>query len=122
MTIKRKLHIKVYITWYHGVNHGTTSLRNHDAMVFRKYIDVTCLGVARVEGDTLTLQDYIDVLYNHKYIEKPNRGFHFNKTSGGLSYTETEKLALNPIFNKFLVQSDNITCKPLVDPNSKELL
>ena len=79
-------------------------------------------GVSRVEGEQLELQDYIDVLYNYKYIEKPNRGFHFNKSSGGLSYTETNKLALNPIFCKFLVQPDSITCKPLVNPDTDELL
>ena len=103
---------------------GTPTFQNLLYMLLPCYHGTTLIfsGVSRVEGNKLTLQDYITVLYNHIYIEKTNRGFQFNKKSGGLSYIETKKLALNPTFCKFLVQADSITCKPLIHPDTKKLL
>ena len=91
-TIRAKPHIKVYYNYY-----------------FIIYIG---LGVCYSESRKLKLKHYLDCLFEGKSFQAVNRGFKTNKHHQ-MMYYEQPKEGLNPVFMKFDLEDDLITCKPL---------
>ena len=89
---KQKQHLKVQLFLFTSYN-------------FKK-------GVCHAEGRRLTLEHYLACLYEGKSFIAVNRGFKANKNRQ-MMYYELPKQGLNPIFLKFELEDDLITCKPL---------
>ena len=69
-------------------------------------------GVCHTEGKRLRLEHYLNCLYKNENFQVINRGFRTNKDKQ-MIYYELPKQGLNPIFLKFEIEDDLITCKPL---------
>ena len=69
-------------------------------------------GVPNAEAGKLSSEAFVDCLYNNTEVNVINRSFKKNKQQQ-LQYVETSKRGLNPIFKKFRVQEDKISCLPL---------
>ena len=69
-------------------------------------------GVPHVEAKKLTIDDFEECLYKGVVPNVVARELRKNNKQQ-IVYTETSKKGLNPIFRKFRVQSDNISCLPL---------
>ena len=69
-------------------------------------------GVSNAEAGKLSNETYVDCLYNNTEVNVMSRTFQKNKQQQ-LQYVETSKRGLNPIFKKFRVQEDKISCLPL---------
>ena len=70
------------------------------------------VGVCHAESKRLKLEHYLACLYDGKSFKAINRGFKVNKNRQ-MMYYELPKEGLNPIFLKFDLDEDLITCKPL---------
>ena len=69
-------------------------------------------GVPHVEAQKLTIREFESCLYDGIIPNVIARELRKNKKQQ-ITYSETSKRALNPIFKKFRVQSDKISCLPL---------
>ena len=69
-------------------------------------------GVSHVEAEKLTIDDFTSCLYDGVIPNVVARELRKNKKQQ-IIYNETSKKGLNPIFKKFRVQSDKISCLPL---------
>ena len=69
-------------------------------------------GVSYVEAKKLTIDHFRSCLYDGVIPNVIARELRKNKKQQ-IIYNETPKKALNPIFKKFRVQSDKISCLPL---------
>ena len=69
-------------------------------------------GVSHVEAEKLTIDDFTSCLYDGVIPNVVARELRKNKKQQ-IIYNETSKKGLNPIFKKFRVQSDKISCSPL---------
>ena len=69
-------------------------------------------GIPHAEAKKLTLDNYIDCLYNDVEVKVISRELRRNKQQQMIYYT-TQKRGLNSIFKKFRVQEDKISCLPL---------
>lgn len=69
-------------------------------------------GVCYAESKRLTLEDYLNSLFEGTSFQAVNRGFKVNKDHQ-MMYYEQVKEGLNPVFIKFDLEDDLITCKPL---------
>lgn len=71
-----------------------------------------CLGVCYSESRKLKLKHYLDSLFEGRSFQAVNRGFKTNKHHQ-MMYYEQAKEGLNPVFIKFDLDDDLITCRPL---------
>ena len=69
-------------------------------------------GVSHVEAKKLTIDDFTSCLYDGVIPNVVARELRKNKKQQ-IIYNETFKKGLNPIFKKFRVQPDKISCLPL---------
>lgn len=69
-------------------------------------------GVCYTESKRLHLENYLSSLFNGTSFHAVNRGFKRNKENK-MKYYEQMKEGLNPVFLKFDLEDDLITCKPL---------
>ena len=69
-------------------------------------------GVHHAEARNFKSETYADCLYNESKVTVIARELRRNKHQQ-MIYSETNKLGLNPIFKKFRVQDDKISCLPL---------
>ena len=69
-------------------------------------------GVCHVEAKKITIDDFTRCLYDDVIPAVISRELRKNKNEQ-MIYYENEKKGLNPIFKKFRVQSDRISCLPL---------
>ena len=69
-------------------------------------------GVPYVEAQKLTIEHFTSCLYDGVIPKVISRELRKNKKQQ-IIYTETNKAGLNPVFKKFRVQPDKITCLPL---------
>ena len=69
-------------------------------------------GVSHVEACKLGVDVFVDCLYNDTEVHVTSRELRRNKNQQ-MIYNETPKRGLNPIFKKFRVQDDRISCLPL---------
>ena len=69
-------------------------------------------GVPNVEARKLQLDEFVECLYNNTEVHVISRELRRNKNQQ-MIYKETSKRGLNPIFKKFRVQDDRISCLPL---------
>ena len=69
-------------------------------------------GVCHTESERLRLEHYLACLYKNESFIVTNRGFKCNRERQ-MIYYEMPKEGLNPIFLKFRLEPDLITCKPL---------
>ena len=69
-------------------------------------------GVSAVGARTIGLESFINCLYHGQEIRFISRELRKN-TNHQMIYYENQKVALNPVFKKFRVQTDKITCLPL---------
>ena len=65
-------------------------------------------GIPHAEAKKLTLDNYIDCLYNDVEVKVISRELRRNKQQQMIYYT-TQKRGLNSIFKKFRVQEDKIS-------------
>ena len=68
--------------------------------------------MCHADSRRLTLSNYIDSLFEGKSWTASNRGFKKNKANQ-MCYYEQSKEGLNPVFLKFDLDEDLISCKPL---------
>ena len=85
---------------YHAVNTAT------------KETKAGLKGVSHVEAKNITSADFEECLYKGVIPTVISRELRKNKNQQ-MIYSETNKAGLNPIFKKFRVQSDKISCLPL---------
>ena len=85
---------------YHAVNTDT------------KNVKAGLKGVSHVEAKNITVDDFEECLYKGVVPTVISRELRKNKKQQ-MIYSETNKQGLNPIFKKFRVQSDKISCLPL---------
>ena len=85
---------------YHAINTAT------------KEIKAGLKGVKGAEAKNITLDDFLKCLYDDVVPMVVSRDLRKNKNQQ-IEYYENEKRWLNPVFKKFRVQSDRITCLPL---------
>ena len=69
-------------------------------------------GVSHVEADKLTIDDFTSCLYDGIVPNAMARELRKNNKQQ-MILSETSKKALNPVFKKFRVQPDKISCLPL---------
>lgn len=69
-------------------------------------------GVSPVSARDIGLASFINCLYHREEVKVISRELRKNKHQQ-MIYYETSKNALNPIFKKFRVQDDRISCLPL---------
>ena len=69
-------------------------------------------GVSVVAARDIGLEAFINCLYHGQQIRVISRELRKNQHQQ-MIYYETSKNALNPIFKKFRVQTDHISCLPL---------
>ena len=69
-------------------------------------------GVSTVGARDIGLESFINCLYHDQDVRVISRELRKNKNQQ-MIYYETKKNALNPIFKKFRVQTDKISCLPL---------
>ena len=69
-------------------------------------------GVSHVEAKKLTIDHFVKCLYDDVIPAVISRELRKNKNEQ-MIYYETKKKGLNPVFKKFRVQSDRISCLPL---------
>ena len=69
-------------------------------------------GVSTVGARDIGLESFINCLYHDQDVRVISRELRKNKHQQ-MIYYETKKNALNPIFKKFRVQTDKISCLPL---------
>ena len=69
-------------------------------------------GVSPVSAKEIGLESFINCLYHCEEIRVISRELRKNQHQQ-MIYYETTKNALNPIFKKFRVQEDHISCLPL---------
>ena len=69
-------------------------------------------GVPHAEAKKLSNDVYVNCLYNESQVTVIARELRRNKHQQ-MIYSENYKLGLNPIFKKFRVQDDKISCLPL---------
>ena len=69
-------------------------------------------GVHHSEAKKLTNDIYASCLYENRVVNVISRELRRNEKQQ-MIYSETNKLGLNPIFKKFRVQDDKISCLPL---------
>ena len=69
-------------------------------------------GVSYVEAQKLIIESHRSCLYDDIIPKIISRELRKNKKQQ-IVYTETLKKGLNPVFKKFRVQSDRISCLPL---------
>ena len=69
-------------------------------------------GVPYVEAQKFTIDHFASCLYDDVIPKVISRELRKNKKQQ-IIYSETSKRALNPVFKKFRVQSDKISCLPL---------
>ena len=69
-------------------------------------------GVCHAEGKRLTLDHFVNSLNNGSEFLTTLRGFKQNSRNQ-MKYYEMTKSGLNPVFIKFEVDDDLISCKPL---------
>ena len=69
-------------------------------------------GVSTVGARDIGLESFINCLYHDQDVKVISRELRKNKHQQ-MIYCETTKNALNPIFKKFRVQTDKISCLPL---------
>ena len=69
-------------------------------------------GVSHVEAKKLTIDHFVRCLYDDVIPAVISRELRKNKNEQ-MIYYETKKKGLNPVFKKFRVQSDRISCLPL---------
>ena len=69
-------------------------------------------GVHHAEAKKFTLDTFVDCLYNDRAVEVTSRELRRNKQQQ-MIFNVTRKKGLNPIFKKFRVQEDKISCLPL---------
>lgn len=85
---------------YHAVNTQTNDVK------------AGLKGVSHVEAKKMTIDDFTSCLYDDVVPTVISRELRKNKKQQ-MIYYETHKRGLNPIFKKFRVQSDKISCLPL---------
>ena len=85
---------------YHAVNTDTSEVK------------AGLKGVSHVEAKNITADDFEECLYKGVIPNVVSRELRRNKKQQ-MIYYETSKKGLNPIFKKFRVQSDKISCLPL---------
>ena len=85
---------------YHAVNAVTNDIK------------AGLKGVKHTEAKKLSIDDFASCLYDDVIPTVTSRELHTNDKNQ-MIYTETSKKGLNPIFKKFRVQSDKISCLPL---------
>lgn len=71
-------------------------------------------GVSYVEAQKFTIKSFEECLYDGKIPKVTARELRKNKKQQ-ITFTETLKKGLNPVFKKFRVQDDKITCLPLTE-------
>ena len=69
-------------------------------------------GVSYVSAKNLSIDDFTSCLYDDVVPKVVSRELRKNKNQQ-MIYYENDKKGLNPIFKKFRVQSDRISCLPL---------
>ena len=69
-------------------------------------------GVHHAEAEKLTNEIYASCLYENTIVNVISRELRRNEKQQ-MIYCEKNKLGLNPIFKKFRVQDDKISCLPL---------
>ena len=69
-------------------------------------------GVQYVASQYIRLDAFTSCLYENVIPYYTSRGLKKNKKQQ-IEFYENEKKALNPLFKKFRVQSDRISCLPL---------
>ena len=69
-------------------------------------------GVAHTEAKNITIDDFTSCLYDDVVPNVTSRELRKNNKQQ-MIYYETDKRGLNPVFKKFRVQSDRISCLPL---------
>ena len=69
-------------------------------------------GVSTVGARDIGLESFINCLYHDQDVKVISRELRKNKHQQ-MIYYETTKNALNPVFKKFRVQTDKISCLPL---------
>ena len=85
---------------YHAVNTDTSEVK------------AGLKGVSHVEAKNITADDFEECLYKGVVPNIVSRELRKNKNQQ-MIYSETSKKGLNPIFKKFRVQTDKISCLPL---------
>ena len=85
---------------YYSINTGTNEVKAGHK------------GVSHVEAKKLTIDDFTSCLYDGVIPNVVARELRRNKKQQ-MIYSETLKKGLNPIFKKFRVQPDKISCLPL---------
>ena len=69
-------------------------------------------GVPHAEARKMSLDVYVDCIYNNKKCEVTSRELRRNDKQQ-MIYYESVKRGLNPVFKKYRVQEDKISCLPL---------
>ena len=85
---------------YHAINTAT------------KDVKAGLKGVSHAAAKNITLEDFLKCLYDDVVPNVVSRELRKNKHEQ-IVYNETIKRGLNPVFKKFRVQSDRISCLPL---------
>ena len=85
---------------YYSINTGTNEVKAGHK------------GVTHVEAQKLTIDHFASCLYDGVIPNVIARELRKNKKQQ-IIYSETSKRALNPVFKKFHVQPDKISCLPL---------
>ena len=85
---------------YYSINTGTNEVKAGHK------------GVPHVEAQKLTIDHFASCLYDGVIPNVIARELRKNKKQQ-IIYSETSKRALNPVFKKFHVQPDKISCLPL---------
>ena len=78
----------------------------------KKIVKSGMKGVSVVAARDIGLESFINCLYHSQEVRVISRELRKNKHQQ-MIYYETSKNALNPIFKKFRVQDDRISCLPL---------
>ena len=78
----------------------------------KKIVKSGMKGVSVVAARDIGLESFISCLYHSQEVRAISRELRKNKHHQ-MIYYETSKRALNPIFKKFRVQDDHISCLPL---------
>ena len=69
-------------------------------------------GIAS-DNATIRHQDFLNAIYQGTNKVTTDCNFKFNSTGGKMQTLITKKKAMNPIYTKLRVDSDNVSCTPL---------